>query len=172
MADRLQRVLVACVGNLLRGDDGFGLAVAARLQSHLPAGAELIETGIGGLAIIHHLMDGYGGLVIVDAVERQAPPGTVFVLVPEVPDVTEPTMKEWQAQHADLHLAEPSRILRLARAVGVLPEHVLMVGCQPERCEEFEEGLSERVATAVPIATGRVRQLVRELVAELTGEVP
>ena len=60
-------VLVACVGNVLRGDDGFGPAVAARLDGKLPAGARLIETGIGGIALVQELLAGYEGLVIVDA---------------------------------------------------------------------------------------------------------
>ncbi len=168
-ADPLRRVLVACVGNPLRGDDGFGLAVAARLQGRLPAAADLIETGIGGLGIVHQLMNGYGGLIVVDAIERRASPGTVFVLDPEVPEDTEPTLEEWQAQFADLHLAEPSRILRLAQAAGVLPEHLLLVGCQPETCEEFEEGLSGPVAAAVPIAGCRVQELVDEFLVELAS---
>ena len=159
-------MLVACVGNTLRGDDGFGIAVAAELQEGLPAGADLIETGIGGIGIVHQLMDGYDGLIIVDAVERSALPGTVFVLVPQVPHVDTPTFDEWRAQLADLHLAEPSRVLRIARAAGVLPPQVLVVGCQPETCEDFEERLSAPVAGAVPVAAGRVRRLVDDL---LTG---
>lgn len=166
--DRQGRLLVACVGNLLRGDDGFGLAVAAELEHGLPAEVDLIETGIGGLGILHQLMHGYGALIIVDAVEQEAAPGTVFVLQPQVPEIAAPTMEEWQAQLADLHLAEPSRILRLARAADVLPEHVLVVGCQPERTEDFDECLSERVAAAVPTAARRVRELMRELLAELS----
>lgn len=165
--DPATRVLVACVGNPLRGDDGFGFAVAARLEGCLPEGVDLIETGIGGLAIIQHLMEGYGGLVIVDAVERKAAPGTVFVLVPEVPKVAEPTLEEWQAQYADAHLAEPSRMLRIAQAAGVLPEHVLVVGCQPATYDDFAEGLSPQVAAAVPIVTRRVQDLVDEVLAEL-----
>ena len=165
--DSQRRVLVACVGNLLRGDDGFGLAVAGCLHGRLPPGVDLIETGIAGLGIVHQLMDGYGGLIVVDAVERHAVPGTVVVLVPEVPEVREPTLEEWRAQIADLHLAEPSRLLRLARAAGVLPEHVFIVGCQPETCEEFEEGLSAQVAAAVPVATRRIHDLVDELLSEL-----
>ncbi len=169
VVDPSQRVLVACVGNVLRGDDGFGIAVAARLHDVLPEGADLIETGIGGLGIIHHLMDGYGGLIIVDAVERNAPPGTTFVLTPEVPVVATPTFDEWRAQVSDFHLAEPSRVLRLARAAGVLPEHVLLVGCQPHTCEDFEEGLSTHVARAVPVAARRVIDLACELLTRTSG---
>jgi hydrogenase maturation protease len=159
------RVLVACVGNTLRGDDGFGIAVAAELDGSLPEEADLLETGIGGIGIVHSLMDGYSALVIVDAVEQGAHPGTVFVLVPQVPDIVTPTFEEWLAQLADMHLAEPSRILRIARAAGVLPERVVVVGCQPESCEDFEEGLSRHVGAAVPIAAERVRDLVREALA-------
>jgi hydrogenase maturation protease len=157
------RVLVACVGNTLRGDDGFGIAVAAELDGSLPEGADLLETGIGGIGIVHALMDGYDALVIVDAVERGAQPGTVFELVPQVPDVATPTFDEWLAQLADMHLAEPSRVLRIARAAGVLPGHVLVVGCQPETCEDFTEVLSAPVAASVPVAADCVRGLVAEL---------
>jgi hydrogenase maturation protease len=158
-------VLVACVGNSLRGDDGFGIAVAAELQEGMSAGVEVIETGIGGLGIVHQLMEGYDALVIVDAVERAATPGTVFVLVPQVPHIQTPTFDEWRTQLADLHLAEPSRVLRIARAAGVLPPQVLVVGCQPESCEDFEEGLSPAVAEAVPVVARRVRRLADDLLA-------
>ncbi len=168
--DPATRVLVACVGNPLRGDDGFGFAVASQLEGSLPEGVDLIETGIAGVAIIQHLMDGYGGLILVDAVERKAVPGSIFVLVPEVPKVTEPTLDEWQAQYADVHLAEPSRMLRIAQAAGVLPEHVLVVGCQPATYDDFAEDLSPPVAAAVPIVTRRVQDLVDEVMAELREE--
>ncbi len=158
------RVLVACVGNTLRGDDGFGIAVAAELDGSLPEEADLLETGIGGIGIVHALMDGYDALVIVDAVERHAQPGEVFVLVPQVPDIATPSFDEWLAQLSDMHLAEPSRILRIARAAGVLPGHVLVVGCQPQTCEDFAEVLSAPVAAAVPVAADRVQELVAEVI--------
>jgi hydrogenase maturation protease len=157
-------VLVACVGNTLRGDDGFGNAVAAELDGSLPEAADLLETGIGGIGIVHALMDGYDALIIVDAVERAAPPGEIFILVPQVPDIATPTFDEWLAQLSDMHLAEPSRILRIARAAGLLPEHVLVVGCQPETCEDFAEVLSAPVAASVPVAADHVRELVDEVV--------
>ncbi len=165
-AEPAGRVLVACVGNILRGDDGFGIAVATALQNTLPAGVDLIETGIGSLSIVHQLMDGYTALVVVDAVERTSAPGTVFVLEPRVPDVHTPTFEEWREQLADLHLAEPTRVLRIAHAAGVLPTQVFLVGCQPLTCEDFQERLSRHVAAAVPVAARRVRQLVAELLRE------
>ena len=171
-ADSPRRVLVACVGNTLRGDDGFGIAVAGELQDALPPNADLLETGIGGLGIVHQLMDGYDALLIVDAVERADAPGTVSVLVPHVPDVNTPSFDEWREQLADLHLAEPSRVLRIARAAGVLPHRVLVVGCQPEKCEDFEDGLSPSVAAAVPVAARRVGELAAHLLNTSTQPTP
>jgi hydrogenase maturation protease len=169
--DPLRQVLVACVGNQLRGDDGFGPAVAARLHARLPAGVDLVETGTSGLTIIHHLMDGYRALVIVDAVERHARPGTVFVLEPDLPEIAQPTLEDWHAQYADPHLAEPSRLLQLARAADVLPDHVVIVGCQPERRDHFDDRLTDSVARALPIAAARVHELLSELLGAAAPDI-
>jgi hydrogenase maturation protease len=155
----MQRVLVACVGNVLRGDDGFGVAVAEHLRD-LPPGVDLIETGIGGMSIVQQLMDGYDLLIVVDAVDQRAAPGTVFVLEPTVPDPHSLGTDEWRAQFSNLHLAEPSRVLLLARAAGALPRRVVLVGCQPAQCEEYESSLSPPVHAAVEVAARRVRALV------------
>ena len=155
------RVLVACVGNVLRGDDGFGQAVERRLAADgsLPPGVDLIETGIGGLAIVQQLMCGYDALIVVDAVDRGAAPGTLFVLEPEVPEPDTLPLDQWRERFSNLHLAEPSRVFLLARALGVLPERVLLVGCQPLQCEDVGLTLSPPVAAAVEEAGRRVREL-------------
>ncbi|MDQ3811582.1 MAG: hydrogenase maturation protease [Chloroflexota bacterium] len=158
------RVLVACVGNILRGDDGFGPAVERHLTSidGLPAGVDVIETGIGGMAIVQQLMLGYETLIVVDAVDQGAPPGTVLVLEPAIPDPTSIDTDQWREQFSNLHLAEPSRVFLLARALGVLPERVHVVGCQPLSCEDFSQQLSPPVQSAVELAARRVLELARQ----------
>ena len=158
------RVLVACVGNVLRGDDGFGQAVERHLATSgaLPPTVDLIETGIGGMAIVQQLMRGYDLLIVVDAVDRGAPPGTVFVLEPEVPEPSSLDPNDWHARFSNLHLAEPSRVLLLARALGVLPECVRIVGCQPLSCEEFSQQLSPPIVAAVEVASRRVIELATQ----------
>jgi len=147
---RLDRVLVAGVGNVLRGDDGFGPAVTL-LLGHLPKGAEVIETGIGGIALLQELMAGCAGLVLIDAVDRGAAPGTVFVLVPEV----------GEAEHvADIHLANPDRVLSMAKTIGCLPDRVVIIGCQPLEIDELCEGLSAPVQQALAIAVKRIEETV------------
>jgi hydrogenase maturation protease len=158
----VSRVLIACVGNVLRGDDGFGVAVSEELArgEPLPDGAELIETGIGGLHIVQQLMEGYDTLIVVDALARGAAPGTLVIAEPHVPDPSSIPIEEWRSQFSNLHLAEPSRVLLMARAAGVLPRQVILVGCEPQTCEEYSQTLSPPVQVAVVAAAVRVRELV------------
>lgn len=147
----MTRILVAAVGNVLRRDDGFGPAVASAL-GRLPDAAELVETGIGGVALLQELMAGCDGLVLVDAVERGAAPGTVFLIEPDVGD----------AEHvADVHLANPERVLTMAKALGCLPSRLLIVGCQPADADELGERLSPEVERAVAFAARKVEETVR-----------
>ncbi len=146
----MSRILVAGVGNVLRGDDGFGAAVIDRLGD-LPAGVDTLETGIGGVALLQELLVGCDGFVLVDAVDRGAAPGTVFLLEPEVPE----------AVHVpDIHLANPDRVLTMAKTIGVLPERVRIVGCQPQEVDELLEGLSPPVQAALPLAVAKIEETV------------
>lgn len=145
------RILVACVGNVLRGDDGFGPAVATRLEGKLPAGVELVETGIGGVALLQELLAGCSGLVLIDAVDRGAEPGRVFVLAPDVGE---------GAHVPDVHLANPDRVLSIAKSMGALPARLLIVGCQVGEVDELGGTLSAPVERAVDIAAQRVQEAV------------
>jgi hydrogenase maturation protease len=147
----MSRLLVACVGNVLRGDDGFGPAVAARLESSLPEGVELVETGIGGIALVQELLAGCDGLVLVDAIDQEAAPGTLFRIEPEV---------EEAAHVADVHLTNPERVMGIAKAMGALPERVVIVGCQPADVDELGQRLSPQVGAAVERAADAVRETV------------
>lgn len=166
------RVLVAGVGNVLTGDDGFGVRVVDAMmgRDELPESVHLLDVGIGGIHMVQELMDGYDGLVIVDAVERDGAPGTVWVLepiIPEIEDLADGTRTELLAE---THYAVPAKALTLAKALGVLPDRVRIVGCQPGPIE-LGEGLSPALDTAVEEAIGRVREIVAEWCAPSTGEV-
>ena len=66
---RAPRILVAGVGNVLRGDDGFGFVAARKLMARndMPEGVWVIETGIGGMSLVQEPMAGYDELVLLDA---------------------------------------------------------------------------------------------------------
>ena len=144
------RVLVAGVGNVLRGDDGFGPAVTELLDD-MPEGVEVIETGIGGIALLQELMAGCDGLILIDAVDQGEAPGTVILMRPDVPE----------AVHvADVQLANPDRVLSMAKTMGVLPESVLIVGCHVSSVDTLGEGLSPSVQRALAIAVVKIKETV------------
>jgi hydrogenase maturation protease len=129
----------------------------------------MIETGIGGLSIVQQLMDGYDTLIVVDALVRGVGPGTLVVAEPRVPDPATMPVDEWRAQFSNLHLAEPSRVLLMARAAGVLPPRVVLVGCEPQSCDDYADTLSPPVQSAVLLAAAKVRELVTDAVGSGVG---
>lgn len=159
------RVLIAGVGNVLRGDDGFGPAVIQALEADgpLPAGVVMLDVGIGGISLVHELLDRCDGLILVDAVERGGAPGTLYVLEPEVATPDQIPANEHAFLATDLHEVVPGRVLLMARALGVLPPQVRIIGCQPEETEDFSLELSPVVAKAVPEAVATIRLLVSEM---------
>ena len=163
------RILIAGVGNVLRADDAFGVEVANRLaEMELPEGTRVVETGIGGIALVQELQEGWDALIVVDAVDRGRPAGTLMLIEPEVVDVHALSLEERHDLLADMHLATPERAMMLARALGVLPSRVLMVGCQPEDPESIGREMSAAVTAAVDVA---VTEILRH-VSELNGAAP
>lgn len=164
------RILVVGVGNVLHGDDGFGVAVARHLaEIELPAGVDVTETGIGGIHLVHELMAGYDALIVVDAVDRDRPPGTVMVIDAEVIDVQELPVDQRHDLLADMHLATPERALMVANAVGVLPDRTIIVGCQPVETETLGIGLTDTIAGAVEVGVAEVVRCISDLMGEQHG---
>lgn len=165
MSER-RRILVVGVGNVLHGDDGFGVEVARRLVDRvLPAGVTVAETGIGGIHLVHELMAGYDALIVVDAVDHGRPPGTVMVIEPHVTDVQELAVEARHDLLADMHLATPELALMVANAVGVLPARTVIVGCQPVEIESLGEGLTDTIRDAVDVAIREVERCIGEFAA-------
>lgn len=168
-----QRLLVACMGNLLRGDDGFGVAVARALEdTDLPEHVAVAEVGISGVSMAQELFDGYDALVLVDAMEREGEgePGTLYVERAEVPDIDQYTKREISGFAADMHQTDPSKVLVLGEALGVLPETVVLVGCEPRETDDLEDRLSEPVREAVPRAVEHIELILDELTATEASE--
>lgn len=160
-------VLLAGVGQVLRGDDGFGVEVARRLvQLDLGEAVRVIETGTGGINLVTALYDPTDVLIVLDAVDHGRPPGTVMVIEPEVTNVDDmPQLARWDFL-ADMHYTKPESAFMLAKALGVLPERFFLVGCQPQETDILEVGLSPPVAGAVEVAIAEVRRLLEEIRTE------
>lgn len=162
-----RRILVAGFGNVLRGDDGFGVELLRRLRGDpgLPPGVAFLEAGIGGIHLVQELAAGYDAVVVLDAAEGGLPSGTTRVLRLEVADLGVLSEAERRACLADTHYAEPTRALALARALGVLPPHVFLVACQPANADDLSLDLSPPVREALAGAQARVSALLRTLAA-------
>lgn len=167
------RVLVAGVGNVLRSDDGFGVEVVRRLELlELPEQVRVVETGIGGMALLQELRDGVELLIVIDAVDHGRLPGTVMVIEPEVLDVQVLSPIERYDTLADIHLATPERVFVMAKALGVLPRKVMVVGCQPEDATTMGQRISPPVLAAIDRAIGEVLTLVGEFLGGLIACEP
>ena len=152
--------LVAGIGNVFLGDDGFGVEVVRRIDpGRLPDGVDVVDYGIRGVHLAYELLDGrYDTLVLVDAVSLDAPPGTVAVL-----DASGHAAALSQGT-LDAHSMSPDVVLATLRGLGGHIGRVFVVGCRPEVLAERME-LSDRVAGAVEEAVERVVALVRDLSA-------
>ena len=155
------KVLVAGVGNLLFGDEGFGLAVIERLASNrLPTGVRLMSAGIRGFELTSALLDGYEGAILVDALCRGGSPGTLYVLEPNGRTAAADSRLELDI---DAHAFEPGRALGLARSAGSRLAWVRVVGCEPSPLTEMSMTLSPAVEAAVETAAELVTELIGEL---------
>ena len=159
------RILIAGMGNVLRGDDGFGIRVVEELKNNQRVSDEIdiYEAGIGGIGLVQELMNGYDALIVVDAVEKGAKAGTLFVLEP-LEHQMEISNKNLHESMVDMHYADPSKVLLMARALNVCPPKVFLIGCQPEYVDEAVEGLRPPVERAVPQAVREVLSLIDELI--------
>ena len=125
----MSRTLVAGIGNIFLGDDGFGSVVARHLaQTPLPPDVEVTDIGIRGVHLAYQLLDGYDTLVLVDAMPRGEDAGTVTVLETSLADHA-----AGDGPPVDPHGMGPDAVLRLlaglAEPLGAAVRRILVVGC-------------------------------------------
>ena len=156
-----KRILVAGLGNIFLGDDGFGVEVVRRLAGReLPEDVEVKDFGIRGMDLVYALQDDYEVVVFVDATPRGEKPGTVYLLEPEI--------EEDGGVALDTHGMDPVKVIKLSRALGARPTRTLVVGCEPqvvlsgEAYDDMLMELSEPVRAAVEEAVKLVESLVED----------
>jgi hydrogenase maturation protease len=161
------RILVAGVGNIFLGDDGFGVEVAQRLmRRQFPDAVRVADFGIRGFELAYALMDEYDAIVLIDAVPRGGVPGTLYTIQPDLSALDSAAL---QGAAVETHGMNPMKVLAMVQTMGARPKRLLLVGCEPESCDgETEErlGLSQPVAAAVQAAVERVEAIVEELLDE------
>lgn len=156
------RILVAGIGNIFLGDDAFGVEVVRRLQSTgLPTSVQVKDFGIRGFDLAYALQDGYETVILVDAFPHGEPPGTVYVVEPDLDAAASGS----NGAMVDAHSMNPVRVLQMASSMGTNLPRVLLVGCEPENLggDEGHMGLSPTVEPAVDRAAIKVQSLVNQI---------
>ena len=157
------RVLVAGVGNVFYGDDGFGVEVAKRLQRrHLPAGVDVMDFGIRGFDLACAL-GSVESVILVDAYPHGRPPGDLTVLEPNLASAGDEGADD--VPEVEPHGLEAVSVLRLAQAMHRLPARLFLVGCEPATGAGADGlvGLSAPVRAAVDHAVSLCESLAADL---------
>lgn len=157
-----RRVLVAGIGNVFLGDDGWGVALAGRLATRaLPRGVDVADFGIRGMDLAYAMID-YDAVVFLDATPRGEAPGTLYVIEPDLDEI-EMTI--------DAHGMDPVKVLALARTLGAesLPR-TLVVGCEPRtRMSAADEHIVAELTEPVRASLDAAVTLVEDLLLDLTA---
>ncbi|HWE14919.1 MAG TPA: hydrogenase maturation protease [Solirubrobacteraceae bacterium] len=156
------RILVAGLGNVFLGDDGFGVALVDRLaRRELPAGVDVVDYGIRGMDLAFAMLDDYDAVVLLDAIPRGEPPGTLYVIQ------VDPAEEETDVA-VDTHAMDPARVLGLVHALGGTPPPTFVLGCEPQADtsaddEDVVAQLSEPVLAALDPAVKLVESLLADI---------
>ena len=153
----VKRALIGGIGNVLLGDDGVGPYVIRRLESMyaFEQSVEIADLGTPALDLTHQIV-GLDGLILVDSVASDDPPGTLLLYRKE--DI----LSETPAQRLDPHSPALSECLMTAAMLGASPRHVLLVGIAG-KCYEPGNALSPAVEEAVGSAIEAILQELQRL---------
>jgi hydrogenase maturation protease len=153
-------ILVACVGNIFLGDDGFGVEVARRLADRaMPEGVRVVDFGIRSYDLAYAFMDDWDLVILVDVLPRGGQPGTVYVFEPELPAQNEVPVEPV----LDAHAMSPVAVLQAVSMLGGKLRRMVVVGCEPARTGEDEQGSME-LSAPVQAAVDEAVRVVEELV--------
>jgi hydrogenase maturation protease len=162
------RILVAGLGNIFLGDDGFGAEVARRLSAMgMPEGVRVADYGTSGMHLAYDLADGYDMTILIDAAPRGGEPGTITVLEvgrDQQRDLASAGGPLQGSRFFDGHGMQPDVVFDVLGMLGGEPGRVLVVGCQPASLEPGI-GLSAPVAAAV----GEAARIVMDLITAGPG---
>jgi hydrogenase maturation protease len=157
-----KRILVAGIGNVFLGDDGFGVAVANRLTERpFPPGVEVADFGIRGMDLAFTLQEGYDAVILIDAAPRGEQPGALSLIDAGTDPGGEPVI--------EAHGMDPVRVLAFAKSLGGSVPPTYVVACEPSTVmtgasdEDLVGELSAPVEAAIPEAVALVESLVNDL---------
>lgn len=163
-------LLIAGIGNIFLGDDGFGVAVVHRLRERtLPAGVRSLDFGIRGFDLACAL-ESCDAAILIDATQRGQQPGTLYVLAPRLDEAE-------ALAPAEGHSLTPDQVLRRL-PIAARPRLVRVIGCEPLSCDpeppadEDEAASSDLFTLSLPVrqAVDEAVRIVEELAAQILAE--
>lgn len=156
-------VLIAGIGNIFQGDDGFGVAVAQELAAtDLAERACIMDTGIRGIDLCFAMLDPRELTILIDATQRGGPPGTLYLIEIDPEQIGE---SGHDTELPNSHGLDPLHVLTLAKRMGAQFGRLLLVGCEPLilDCDDSGDiGVSSGVRSAVHGAVQIVQDLVED----------
>ncbi|MHB8708025.1 MAG: HyaD/HybD family hydrogenase maturation endopeptidase [Desulfuromonadales bacterium] len=146
-------ILVLGLGNTIMTDDGFGVRAIELLSSRyrFPEEVSLLDGGTLGLDLLPRL-ENIDRLLIIDALEMHAPPGTVFRLEGEA-------VPRAFASKLSVHQMGVQDLLAVSELMGHLPGELVVWGVQPESIEMGTELTPTAAAAIEPVVAGVVDEL-------------
>jgi hydrogenase maturation protease len=151
------RTIVLGIGNIERGDDGAGRAVARLLRHMLSAPVDIVEQDGEATSLLAKL-DGVATAYLIDACVSNAPPGTIHRIDANHAPLPQP------CSDLSTHGFGLAAAIELGRALGSLPPRTIVYAIE---AESFAAGapLSEPVAAATVIVADRIRSEIEETAA-------
>jgi hydrogenase maturation protease len=137
------KTVVLALGNLIRSDDAIGLFALRHLEEdpRLPLRVSLVEGGTKGLELVPYICDA-SRLLVLDAVDVGATPGTVFRIAGE-------DLRSLPGS-GNAHGLALADILNALRMMGHQPQEIVLLGVQPW-ITELGTVLSTRLQKALPV---------------------
>lgn len=144
MSSEEDKIVILGVGNLLWGDDGFGVRAVQALhnQWRFPPRVELVDGGTMGFTLLHHVQAAQR-LLVFDAIDYGLPPGTLKVLSnQQVP-------RFMGAKKLSLHQTGFQEVLAVADLNERLPAELVLIGVQPMEFRDFGGSLDASVKAQI-----------------------
>ncbi|WP_026256180.1 hydrogenase maturation protease [Mycobacterium sp. 155] len=149
-------VLIAGIGNIFLGDDGFGPEVLKHVpQRPDAAGIRLRDYGIGGMHLAYDLLDDWDALILVDALPCQGSPGTLHVFEADLASLS-------GTAGLDAHAMDPAAVFAGLTALGGTAPYTVVIGCEVETVADGI-GLSDAVTAAIPGAVAAIEAATARL---------
>lgn len=157
MSAHRPKTLVLGIGNILWGDEGFGVRAVEAFHRRFVAAERLtiLDGGTQGLYLVQ-FVEQADRLLVFDAIDYGLPPGALkLVQDDDVPKFT-------GSKKMSLHQTGFQEVLSAADFLGHYPEKLALIGCQPLDLENWGGPLTEPVRSAIEPAVAAAADLLAE----------